>query len=78
MQATEEHSMKTGNILRSVRNISWVALCLLLMSPSAIAGALEEVTVFEQGEDNYHTYRIPAIVRDNNGTLLAFAEDDRQ
>jgi Neuraminidase (sialidase) len=31
-------------------------------------------TVFEQGESGYHTFRIPAIVRAADGTLLAFAE----
>src|SRR5690606_32694872 len=31
-------------------------------------------TVFERGEGGYHTYRIPAIVRALDGTLLAFAE----
>ena len=30
--------------------------------------------VFKAGEDGYHTYRIPAIVRAKNGDLLAFAE----
>jgi sialidase-1 len=36
--------------------------------------AVTEVTVFKAGEDGYHTYRIPAIVRAKNGDLLAFAE----
>jgi sialidase-1 len=31
-------------------------------------------TVFKSGDDAYHTYRIPAIVRAENGDLLAFAE----
>ena len=30
--------------------------------------------VFKAGQDGYHTYRIPAIVRAKNGDLLAFAE----
>src|SRR5829696_1284097 len=35
---------------------------------------LTKVTVFKAGQDGYHTYRIPAIVRAKNGDLLAFAE----
>ena len=31
-------------------------------------------SVFTSGTGGYHTYRIPAIVRANDGTLLAFAE----
>lgn len=31
-------------------------------------------TVFRQGDGGYYSFRIPAIVRANDGTLLAFAE----
>ncbi|MFI4859868.1 MAG: exo-alpha-sialidase [Phycisphaerales bacterium JB063] len=34
----------------------------------------ELIDVFRTGEDGYHTFRIPAIVRAANGDLLAFAE----
>ena len=33
--------------------------------------------VFNAGADGYHTYRIPAIVTANDGTLIAFAEGRR-
>ncbi len=33
-----------------------------------------QVEVYLSGQDGYHTYRIPAIVQTNKGTLLAFAE----
>jgi sialidase-1 len=42
--------------------------------PQATGEHLVETTVFKAGEDGYHTYRIPAIVRAKNGDLLAFAE----
>lgn len=34
----------------------------------------QQVDVFTSGADGYHTYRIPAIVLSNEGTLLAFCE----
>src|SRR5690349_11669547 len=40
----------------------------------ALADELPTVTVFKSGQDGYHTYRIPTIVKAQNGDLLAFAE----
>ena len=57
------------------RAIVRLALCAVGCALSAAAVAkINEVTVFKAGEDGYHTYRIPAIVRAKNGDLLAFAE----
>ncbi|MCS4228681.1 exo-alpha-sialidase [Sphingobacterium sp. BIGb0165] len=39
----------------------------------ALVGA-QEVNVFVSGEDGYKSYRIPAIVKDKTGQLIAFAE----
>ncbi len=39
--------------------------------------AAQDVDVFVSGEGGYHTYRIPAIVATNKGTLLAFCEGRR-
>ena len=39
-----------------------------------LAAQLVHVEVFRSGEDGYHTYRIPAIIRTTKGTLLAFCE----
>jgi sialidase-1 len=49
--------------------VSWGAL-----EARPAAGEVMTITVFTAGEDGYHTYRIPAIVRAANGDLLAFAE----
>lgn len=35
---------------------------------------IEQTPVFENGEGGYHTYRIPSVIRAQNGTLLAFCE----
>lgn len=50
----------------------------LFLSAFAIAvfmfGHAQEVTVFESGKDGYASYRIPAIVKNKNGDLIAFSE----
>lgn len=38
---------------------------------------MEHYTVFQQGKDSYHTFRIPAIVQAQDGTLIAIAEARR-
>lgn len=48
-------------------------LSIALISSVAVA-KVTKVTVFKAGQDGYHTYRIPAMVRAKNGDLLAFAE----
>jgi sialidase-1 len=56
-------------------NFSAVVVVLIVGASTNAAGAEAVKTrVFQSGEDGYHTYRIPAIVRAANGALLAFAE----
>lgn len=49
-------------------------LCIMSFIACPARATVTEVPVFKAGEDGYHTYRIPAIVRAKNGDLLAFAE----
>ena len=54
-----------------------VATALLLLALNAVAQPtpiFTETTPFTSGQEGYNTYRIPAIVRSLNGTLLAFCE----
>lgn len=52
---------------------------LLALGLSAPTGAerppaIEQAPVFISGQEGYHTYRIPSLIRTANGTLLAFCE----
>jgi sialidase-1 len=48
---------------------------LALPTPAAqAASAVEKVDVFVEREGGYHTYRIPALIKAANGSLLAFCE----
>lgn len=58
----------------------WTKSCfILLLLLSAVdlraqTPIFSETVPFVSGQNGYHTYRIPAIVRSSNGTLLAFCE----
>ena len=50
-------------------------LILTLIAISTMfAASAQEVTVFKSGEDGYKSYRIPAIVKNKNGDIIAFSE----
>lgn len=56
---------------------TWVVCLLLVMQVGCMLYAQEKVhtvDVFQQGEEGYTCFRIPAIVESTNGVLLAFAE----
>lgn len=49
---------------------------LFVLGTAAVAAepAVEKIDVFVSGEDGYPTYRIPAVIKAADGSLLAFAE----
>jgi sialidase-1 len=60
--------------LRRLGVQSFALVALVSFGSTVAAAEAARVVVFKSGEDDYHTYRIPAIVRATNGDLLAFAE----
>lgn len=44
------------------------------LAASALSAAVSKVDVYVSGQEGYHTYRIPSLIRAANGDLLAFAE----
>lgn len=50
----------------------------LILAFICTAAFAEPVAVFTSGDDDYHTYRIPAIVTAADGSLLVFAEARRE
>jgi sialidase-1 len=56
------------------RSLAWIlAACFATLALRA-APAVEQIDVFVSGQDGYHTYRIPSVLRAKNGDLLAFCE----
>lgn len=52
-----------------------MSLILLIQSGLFVQAQEEKTTdIFQKGQDGYACFRIPAIVKSKNGTLLAFAE----
>lgn len=54
-----------------------ILVSLMLGATAFAAPALEQIDVFTSGEGGYHTYRIPAVIKAANGSLLAFCEGRR-
>ena len=46
-------------------------------APATSGAGPRQVQVFQAGQEGYHSFRIPAIVRATNGAVLAFAEGRR-
>lgn len=50
-------------------------LLLSLLAVCLLSGVLaQETVVFRSGDDGYASYRIPAIIKNKNGELIAFSE----
>ncbi len=49
-------------------------LLAFLLGAASLSAAVQQRDVFVSGQEDYHTYRIPAVIRAQNGDLLAFCE----
>jgi sialidase-1 len=65
----------------SIRFLDKIVMIRLLLAAScgllvdlAARAEIAETTVYQSGQEGYHTFRIPAVVAAQNGELLAFAE----
>ena len=56
----------------------FLSCTLLQLQAVCCAQSQQFIDVFRKGEHGYHTFRIPAIVKTNAGTLLAFAEGRKE
>ncbi len=61
------------NVVKTKKKINSILLAIGFIFGTAYLYA-QEVAVFESGQDGYESYRIPAIVKNKNGDLIAFAE----
>ncbi|HEO70031.1 MAG TPA: exo-alpha-sialidase, partial [Candidatus Hydrogenedentes bacterium] len=60
--------------MRWIAAIGWGVRIALCCSASAAGDAPEKTDVFISGTEDYHTFRIPAVVLTRERTLLAFCE----
>ncbi|HEX2314065.1 MAG TPA: sialidase family protein [Thermomonospora sp.] len=72
----------TGTVRRTAATIAAIFALTAMAgagphAPAAHAAQVPHQMVFQKGEQGYACFRIPAIVRTNAGTLLAFAEARR-
>ena len=68
---------KGTHLILTGRKLNTVSIMLALLLQTAVAfcnEGIEQIDVFVSGKQGYHTYRIPAIVLSQKGTLLAFCE----
>jgi sialidase-1 len=68
-----------------IMRIAWVAVMLLAsvgeptteQTEEPMESIVQPIPVFVSGQEGYHTYRIPALVVSQAGTILAFCEGRR-
>ena len=63
--------------MKKVITFFLVSSFLFLSSGTTVNGQKDLSYLFKSGDDGYNTFRIPAMVVTNNGTILAFAEGRR-
>ncbi|HLR31428.1 MAG TPA: sialidase family protein [Fodinibius sp.] len=62
---------------RTIRYLATGIVMIMICNSAQAQQALQQ-TLWEEGEGNYESYRIPSIIVTTNGTLLAFAEGRKE
>lgn len=64
----------TSQLASTNARIAVIAILSTIFAEGSAIADVTKVIVFKSGNDGYHTYRIPAIMRAKNNDLVAFAE----
>ncbi len=62
---------------KHVKVIEFVMFCVLTTFAFA-QGENSLLTVFQAGNDGYHTYRIPSLIKTSSGAMIAFCEGRKE
>jgi sialidase-1 len=67
-------TITTRDGLAQIIGFSLVLVSSIVLLPPPANAAPDQADIFIAGQDGYNTYRIPAVIRAQDGTLLAFCE----
>ncbi len=66
--------MKTARRTALILTLALACCCIAMTAFAADDNGLTQLDLFVSGTDGYHTFRIPALITCESGTILAFCE----